>query len=169
MKFRNIVDSLVSFPTIHMYLRQVRLPTAVMIDCFLNPFMAIWNNCFLSRQLNYKNWSQNIFLNFYQWPDVIQINIGLLIQNSAVQLVLYFWHASSTPEGNGDCCERRGDTHDFQGEWREDQLSRTEYKGGTILKIDSKLTANEEGFKKYFRVLGKFYRDNTKILQPPPP
>lgn len=28
----------------------------------------------------------------------------------------------------------------------EDQLSRTEYKGGTILKIDSKLTANKEGF-----------------------
>lgn len=51
----------------------------------------------------------------------------------------------------------------------EDQLSRTEYKGGTILKIDSKLTANKEGFQKYFRVLGKFYRDNTKILQPPPP
>ena len=48
--------------------------------------------------------------------------------------------------GTGIVVRGGGGTHDFQGEWREDQLSRTEYKGGTILKIDSKLTANEEGF-----------------------
>lgn len=102
---------------------------------FLNPFMVIWNNCFLSRQLNYKNWSQNIFLNFYQWPDVIQINIGLLIQNSAVQLVLYFWHASFTPEGNGDCCERRGAHMIFKGNGERISCREQRIKGELYWKL----------------------------------